>query len=59
MDEVSATSGQIGSPPESGMVEPVTADREPGGDGQGEADGGGDTDGAAHVPVKRKGARKR
>ena len=58
MGEVPATSGQIGSPPESGAVEPGSADVEPGEGSTGaEADGDADNT-AAHVPVKRKGTRK-
>ncbi|MGA8846872.1 MAG: hypothetical protein WB471_09695, partial [Nocardioides sp.] len=51
MDEVSPASGQIGSPAESGIVEPVSVDLEPGGETP-------PSTGAPHVPVKRKRTRK-
>ncbi|MBU1802891.1 MAG: hypothetical protein KKA97_11780 [Actinobacteria bacterium] len=64
MDEAAPASGQIGSPPESGVVEPSLVDVEP---GEPVAAAEGDdpevepaNDAAGHVPVKRKGsARKR
>ena len=64
MDEAAPASGQIGSPPESGVVEPSLVDVEPGepvtaaeGD---DPEAEPTNDAAGHVPVKRKGsARKR
>ena len=64
MDEAAPAAGQIGSPPDSGVVEPSLVDVEPGEPvtaAEGEDPGAEPTTGAAeHVPVKRKGsARKR
>ena len=64
MDEAAPASGQIGSPPESGVVEPSLVDVEPG-EPVAAAEGEDpevepSNDAAGHVPVKRKGsARKR
>ncbi len=47
MEQADSPSG-VGEPPVSGMVEPGTADTDPGA-----------TPSVEHVPVKRKGSRKR
>ncbi|HYF71215.1 MAG TPA: hypothetical protein VD864_00260, partial [Nocardioides sp.] len=44
--------GSVGQPPTTGMVEPGTADAEPG-------DGAPGAEAIEHVPVKKKGSRKR
>ena len=46
--------GSVGEPPASGTVEPGTASTEPGG-----ADGGAVPPVVEHVPIKKKGSRKR
>jgi ribonuclease E len=54
--------GSVGQPPSTGAVEPGTADTEPSlssADGQGPADGSEDAPVVEHVPVKKKGSRKR
>ncbi len=54
------TSGAVGTPSDSGMVEPNVATVEPGTSAEGAGDDAGDdTETIEHVPVKKKGTRKR
>ena len=52
--------GRVGDPPADGIVEPGTSDTEPSGPGEVRASDDGDqTPAIAHVPIKKKGSRKR